>query len=122
MRAFIASCIFFATLVGGVIFCGVSLSRGVEEMEEMTEQLATLPPEQRGEEAEAVSREWERRRTFYSLVVHRSEFERVEETLIEVVERAKQKDDSEFEIAVAILMDAWRELGTAVGFSLESIF
>lgn len=123
MKVFVATCLFFALLIGLVVWSGVALTADVTEMQEMTQALARVPVEARAAQSEHLLQHWEARRVYFSLLVHRSEFERVEESLIEVVWLAKNEEsDSDFSVAVAILQDAWRELATAVGFSVESVF
>ncbi len=123
MKVFVATCLFFALLVGLVVWSAVALTADVAVMQEMTRELAQAPKEERAQKSRLLWQEWEGRQMLLSFVVHRSEFERVEESLIEVVSLAKKEEsDSDFSVAVAILEDAWRELATAVGCSVESVF
>ena len=117
MKAVIFSLILFIILIGLLIANSIYIHKTCNEMLDILSSLS--PTDTSG--AEKISAIWERNRTLFSISIHDSHIERVNELTEGLKSAVAKSDDAEFNEHVALLSQLLKELKEIEELSFEGI-
>ena len=121
MKAALVCLIVLSALLGSSFFYSVKMADTAADLAQHTTAILKAENAKRAEKIKQLDEEWKTKEIWFSLSVPHSELDRIETELVHVASAEKTKNDSEFQLAVALLADAFEHIGRLYEASLDNI-
>ena len=121
MKAAIFCLSFLLLLFGGSYFYSAQMADTANAFAKQAKILITVEDNECQEKIKTLDEEWRKKEIWFSLSIPHGELDRIETELVRISAAAKAKDDGEFQIAVALLADAFEHIGKLYEASPDNI-
>lgn len=120
MKTFRAACVLLFLLVVATIASSLWFSAVADGLAAQAEALSGLPTDERAAGVADFEEAWSQWRFAFSLGIHHTEFDRLEDALV-AARAAAQKGDDEYDLAVASLADAVAHIRDLLGINWDNL-